>query len=84
MLNLIRVFRSPLTTSCVCTVYQEKRGVPALFARCYFDRLQALSGNCGAKQILRELKEDIIELRIPEAGLDVDTPEDLLRLEFAT
>ena len=66
---------------CTCAVYQGMRGVPAIFPRRYFVKLKGLSGNCGAKGILQGLKEDIVEIKIPEAAFDIDFKEDLLHAE---
>ena len=61
----------------VCARYKGSRGVPALFGRDCFDRLTKLKGNKGAKAFLNSVDRDVIEIDIPQAGIDIDTPEDL-------
>lgn len=52
-------------------------GPPALFDRAHFDALRTLSGDRGAQGLLEGAAP---EARIPFAGGDIDTPEDLARL----
>ena len=61
----------------VCARYKGYRGVPALFGRAFFDRLTKLKGNRGAKAFINSLDSDVVEFDLPQAGIDIDTPEDL-------
>lgn len=61
----------------VCARYEGSRGVPALFGREYFNMLTKLKGNQGAKAFLNSVDRDVVEIDLPQAGIDIDTPEDL-------
>lgn len=63
----------------VCAYYAGSRGVPALFSQHSFDSLKRLNGNRGAKSLLNQADKDIIDIQIPQAGIDIDTPDDLER-----
>lgn len=64
----------------VACSYDDTLGVPALFDRSLFDSLKGLEGDSGAKQIILQHREEALAVECPEAGADVDTEEDLLRL----
>lgn len=54
-------------------------GVPAIFPAAYFDRLGGLQGDSGARALLRNVDECTI-LDMPNAAMDIDTPEDMKSL----
>lgn len=60
--------------------YSETLGVPAIFSRAVFPLLQGLAPEVGARQILRGSEFDVREYPLPEAAVDVDTPEDFVNL----
>jgi molybdenum cofactor cytidylyltransferase len=55
--------------------YAGRKGVPAYFPVRYFDRLMALHGDAGARQLLVEAQS----IEFAGGELDVDTAEDLER-----
>ena len=57
-----------------------RTGIPALFPRLWWPQLSALEGDRGARSLLRR-GADVVTIAIPEAAWDVDTREDLTRLE---
>ena len=59
----------------VCAQYHDQLGVPAIFPRHFFSLLAGLSGDKGAKKIL--LSETVLRVSLPNAAIDIDTPEDL-------
>ncbi|MEH6814079.1 MAG: nucleotidyltransferase family protein [Motiliproteus sp.] len=61
----------------ICSLYQGRRGVPALFPRQCFTQLQQLSGDSGAKKLLYSGAFDIVEVPLPSAAIDIDQPEEL-------
>ena len=71
----------------VAAEYAGTTGVPAWFARSMFSTLLALSPAKGAQGIIRDPRFNAYSVAIPEAELDIDTPEDyrraLLTLPFA-
>ena len=69
-----------LDCSAVAAEYSGSIGVPALFQRKVFPKLLSLAPEAGAKQLLRELGEAVRPFPLPEAGTDIDSPEDYSRL----
>lgn len=57
---------------------------PCLFPRRYFADLVALRGNSGAKGVLQRHAQDVEALPMPQAAVDVDTPEDYSGLAVKT
>lgn len=56
-------------------------GVPAIFPAQYLPQLASITGDKGARSLLAGLAGEAIEIfDLPEAVLDLDTPEDLLHL----
>jgi molybdenum cofactor cytidylyltransferase len=66
-------------------VFQGRRGHPVGFGRTYRERLQACSGDRGARGILDENSARIVQLACDDPGVvwDVDRPEDLAALRPA-
>jgi CTP:molybdopterin cytidylyltransferase MocA len=58
--------------------YAGRAGVPAVLPRRHWREVRALRGDEGARALLRDRRATLVEM--PEAALDVDTPDDLLRL----
>lgn len=63
------------SSDAVASAYAGRRGIPAYFSARHFAALLALTGDTGARDLLREATA------IPLQGgeLDVDTPQDLQR-----
>ena len=61
----------------VASSYAGTIGVPAIFAREFFDDLESLSGDRGAGQWLRTHADIVTSIPLPEAEVDIDTPEDI-------
>jgi molybdenum cofactor cytidylyltransferase len=60
---------------CVSTC-EGKRGNPVLWPRRFFAELVSLKGDVGARHLIGEYGEEVIEVEQgPAAALDVDTPE---------
>lgn len=57
--------------------YNNGIGTPALFSRKHFDCLLKIEGTGGAKSLLERHRNEIVEVELPEASQDLDTPEDL-------
>lgn len=56
-------------------------GVPALFAKSYFNELLALDDAEGAKKILAGNKANLTTIPFPLGEVDIDTPADLSKLQ---
>lgn len=59
--------------------YSGTLGVPAVFGRQYFADLLALKGATGARSILMQKAVQLSAIDLPQASLDMDTPEDWQR-----
>jgi molybdenum cofactor cytidylyltransferase len=64
----------------VASAYSDTLGVPALFARSYFDELFVLDDGAGAKQVIMNHKNDVAQFPFPEGAIDIDTAEDYEQL----
>ncbi len=66
----------------VLPVYQGSRGHPVLFSTEYRQEALQLKGDVGARQILADHPEDILEIEMETDVVvdDLDTPEDYRRL----
>jgi molybdenum cofactor cytidylyltransferase len=60
--------------------YQQHIGVPAIFPRICFSELAELRGDQGARQILERNSFRVTRVPMPNAAIDLDTPEDLAAL----
>jgi molybdenum cofactor cytidylyltransferase len=60
----------------VAAEYNGTLGVPALFKREIFPLLSALPPEAGARHLLRGSRAEIRAYPLPEAAMDIDTPED--------
>lgn len=60
----------------VVTAYQGVYGVPAIFPKPVFAELLQLTGDEGARKLLRGNEAGIISIPFNGASLDIDTPED--------
>ncbi len=65
----------------IASRYSAVTGVPAIFPRWCFEELSALRGDVGARAIIARHEDRVVPVLIPEAGIDIDRPEDLLDLE---
>ncbi|HGY9573279.1 TPA: NTP transferase domain-containing protein [Vibrio fluvialis] len=66
----------------VCAYYNQRRGVPALFPASCFSQLTMLNGEHGARSLLRGDTTLVREISLPNAALDIDTPEMLMRWRY--
>lgn len=69
--------------SIVAARYEAAFGVPAIFPRSDFAALGELRGDRGARDLLRRSRDRVTGVDVANAAIDIDTPEDLLRLEAA-
>ncbi len=60
--------------------YAGHCGVPAIFPRWSFAELRQLRGDTGARLLLHRHADRTVAVPMPEAAVDIDTPEDLLNV----
>lgn len=63
----------------VAAQYGDTIGVPALFKEELFSALSSLPPEAGARKLLRSSDADVTPFALPEAAVDIDTPEDFER-----
>lgn len=75
--------RAHQETNCsiVASRYGNSYGVPALFGRTRFAELRELNGDEGAKAIIKRHFAQAHLLPFPEGEIDIDTPDDFVRLQ---
>jgi molybdenum cofactor cytidylyltransferase len=62
-------------------LYGGAPGLPALFPRWAFGDLLELRGEQDGRLVLRRNVDQLVRVPMPNAGFDLDTPEDLLQFE---
>ncbi len=62
-------------------VYGSTVGVPAIFPRSAFAELLRLRGDQGARALIHRNPDRLVRVPMESAGIDIDTPEDLLEIE---
>ena len=64
----------------VATRFSGLDGPPVLFGERYFGELSELTGDAGAKQVLRAHPNAVRTVGFEQAAIDIDTPDDLKAL----
>lgn len=83
ILNRLIETREETGSRVVACEYGAVRGVPALFDHSLFLELLVLEGDRGARPVLEAYRRHTAVVPLPEAAVDVDTPEDYARLQAA-
>ena len=65
----------------VAAQYGATLGAPAVFPSSSFRDLAELRGDRGAQSLFKRNPDRVIRVRMDSAAIDIDTPEDLLRLD---
>ncbi|PWS29964.1 nucleotidyltransferase family protein [Pedobacter paludis] len=65
----------------VASHYQNIIGTPVLFDKKYFGDLKALTGEEGAKKILKVYPNDLVSVPFENGEIDIDTQSDYLNLQ---
>ena len=76
--HLQSLLQAPTGSGITAAFYNGWPGVPAVFDRQHFPALAQTHGDQGARTLLRSGPVTTVDM--PEAALDLDTPEDLSRL----
>jgi molybdenum cofactor cytidylyltransferase len=63
------------------SLYDQRLGVPAIFPRICFPELAQLRGDQGARSILARNQYRVARVPMPNAAVDLDTPEQLAQLQ---
>lgn len=82
--QLAEAFAANPDAAAVTPVYKGERGNPVLLSRGLFAQIRELSGDEGARRVLRDPALKIVEVEADESvALDVDTPNALRGLDSA-
>jgi molybdenum cofactor cytidylyltransferase len=74
--HLIAAFRPEEGARIVVPTFDGKRGNPVFWSRSFFERLRGIQGDVGARHLIGENPETVVEIEIgPAVTLDLDTPE---------
>jgi molybdenum cofactor cytidylyltransferase len=67
-------------------VYRGKRGSPCIFGKNLYPQIMKITGDIGARQIIKSHPKQVLEIEIknPLFFLDVDTPEDFEKIKKLT
>lgn len=71
--GLIQALNDP--TDIRITAYTDTQGVPAIFGKAYFDNLQELRDETGAKSIIQTYNKQVGKVPFPGPYRDIDTLE---------
>jgi CTP:molybdopterin cytidylyltransferase MocA len=74
--ELVQTFRQ--TGNTVGSRYSGALGVPAIFGAAYFDDLEVIAGDRGARSLLGRRGTHVIDW--PDGAVDIDLPGDLAQL----
>jgi molybdenum cofactor cytidylyltransferase len=64
----------------VACSYAGTLGTPVLFTKDYFNRLKSMSGNQGAKNIVKSNLPDVCPVEFEKGSIDIDTKQDYEKL----
>lgn len=65
-------------------LYGGAPGLPAIFPRWTYPGLMELRGDRDPRTLIRRNIDQVVRIPMPNAGVNLDTPEDLLSIEQAT
>jgi len=80
--KLVAAF-NPVEGRAICVpTYKGKRGNPVLFARRFFAEMRRLKGDMGARQMIGQYHDLVVEVEMDDDGvlIDVDSPDKLVKL----
>ncbi|PCI05347.1 MAG: 4-diphosphocytidyl-2C-methyl-D-erythritol kinase [Hyphomicrobiales bacterium] len=76
--QLIDATKKASPSSIIMATHNGKRGNPTLWPKAFFPALRAISGDVGARHLIGENQEKVVEVELGEAAsFDVDTPQAL-------
>ena len=81
--RLIAAFNPVEGRAIVIPTHGGKRGNPVLFARALFGEIARVAGDVGAKGVIGQHADEVVEVEFEDSGvlLDVDTPQALKALQ---
>jgi molybdenum cofactor cytidylyltransferase len=77
LLRLIEVFEQASELAIVASQYADTAGIPAIFPASQFAKLNALTGDTGARSLLRNPDCSVVTVLFEGGEVDIDTPSDI-------
>ena len=74
--RLIDQFHAHRSQRIIASSYAGTVGSPALFPAAFFPRLRALHGDRGARVVMLEARESLVQVDLPRGEIDIDSPGD--------
>jgi molybdenum cofactor cytidylyltransferase len=65
----------------ISPLYNGKKGAPVIFKRRLFDELNLIQGDRGGRDLLEVYPVEYVNIEMPMAAMDVDTPEEYEKLK---
>lgn len=76
--EMLEVYNNAPETAIIQATSHGKRGNPVLWSSRYFEALKNISGDVGARHIIGENADQVVEVELGDAAaLDIDTPLEL-------
>ncbi|MBL4597463.1 MAG: molybdopterin-binding/glycosyltransferase family 2 protein [Rhizobiaceae bacterium] len=74
--QLLEAAKAASPGSIIMATHNGKRGNPTLWPKAFFPSLRAISGDVGARHLIGQNQEKVVEVELGEAAsFDVDTPD---------
>ena len=79
--RLVETFEAQDGPAICVPTHNGKRGNPSLWHREFFAEMQEVAGDAGARHLIGEHAESVVEVEMADPGvlLDIDTPEALAK-----
>ncbi|AMR34025.1 hypothetical protein A0256_22545 [Mucilaginibacter sp. PAMC 26640] len=81
LINSLLHYRGTTGKTIIGSAYKNTVGVPALFDRSVFNKLEELQGDEGARLLLKNQAQDVFAVKFDEGIIDIDTAEDYSQLD---
>jgi len=75
--TLIKAYEHAGEPGIVASRYGGAAGIPAIFPKSQFSKLLALQGDEGARHLLRNPENSVVEVEFSDGEIDIDTPSNL-------
>ncbi|MBA1993797.1 nucleotidyltransferase family protein, partial [Escherichia coli] len=80
LFNEMRTLQAASGKKIAACSYADTIGTPVLFTEAYFDALEGLGGNEGAKHIAQQHHYDVARVPFAQGAIDIDTEDDYTAL----
>jgi molybdenum cofactor cytidylyltransferase len=81
LLNELIAVHMQTANAIVASSYGGTIGVPAFFSKRIFSGLLKITGDVGARAIIRQHQKDVAVVEFPDGSMDIDTADDFQRYQ---